>query len=369
MADAGCYRIQDVDEIPSPALIVYRDVVEANIRRIGEILGGYERLRPHCKTHKMAHVARLQMAAGIDKFKCATPKEATMLAAAGAMDVVVSYPILGGAVERVVSLRRSHPQMKLTVISDDAASLERLSAACVEADVVIGVMIDLNTGMDRTGAPPGEPSLKLARQFSDMPGLSFQGLHTYDGHVSDPDASVRAERGKAAAELAVETRRLIEKSGIPVHTLVSSGTPGFEHAAAVDGVDEVSPGTWIFWDWGYGDMMPNTFEWAAMVLSRVISVPGEDLITLDAGNKAISPDVQTPYFRILGYPDDIEFVRRNEEHQVLRLPKDAPHPKVGEALFLVPRHVCTTVNLWDEAVVIDGDGHYAETWSVDARGH
>jgi D-serine deaminase-like pyridoxal phosphate-dependent protein len=116
-------------------------------------------------------------------------------------------------------------------------------------------------------------------------------------------------------------------------------------------------------------MMPDTFQWAALVLSRVISTPGEDLITLDAGNKAICPDVPAPFFRILGYPDDLEFVRRNEEHQVLRLPKDAPRPKVGDALYLVPRHVCTTVNMWDDACVIDGEGQWAETWSVDARGH
>lgn len=363
------YRVADAHRIPTPALLVYRDYVAENIRRIGEMLGGYRRLRPHIKTHKMSQVARMEMAAGIDKFKCATPREAAMLAAAGATDVLISYPIVGAAIGRVVDLRRSHPQVNLTVIGDDAGALEALSGACVEAGVTLGVFIDLNTGMDRTGAPPGEASLGLARAICGLDGLSFEGLHAYDGHVSEPEASARRQTAMAAIERAVDTRRLIEEAGIPVRRLVASGSPGFEFTAQAPEVDEVSPGTWIFWDTGYSSKMPDRFRWAALVLSSVISTPGPDLITLDAGSKAISPDTPAPHFRALGLPEGVEFVRRNEEHQVLRLPAGALRPGVGDQLYLVPHHVCTTVNLWDEACVIDGQGSFVETWPVDARGH
>ncbi|MDA0745907.1 MAG: alanine racemase [bacterium] len=363
------YQVVDAAKIATPALLVYREVVAENIRRIGEMLGGYDRLRPHVKTHKMSQVARMEMAAGISKFKCATPKEAAMLAAVGAQDVLISYSIVGGAIEQVVGLGKSHPQMNLSVIADDAGALRALSAACVEVGTDLGVYVDLNTGMDRTGVLPGPASLELARLIQELPGLRFEGLHAYDGHVSEPERAAREATTNAAIQKAVEARALIEGAGLEVRNLIASGSPGFEFTAHVPGVDEVSPGTWVLWDTGYSGKMPGLFRWAALVLSSVISTPGPDLITLDAGSKAVSPDTPAPHFQVLGLPEGVEFVLRNEEHQVLRLPPGIERPSVGDQFYLASHHVCTTVNLWDEACVVDGNGVFAETWPIDARGH
>ncbi|MBT3606000.1 MAG: D-TA family PLP-dependent enzyme [Candidatus Latescibacteria bacterium] len=364
------YLVKNADEIPTPALLVYKEAVAHNIKTIGEMMGGYERLRPHIKTHKMAQVAKMEMAAGIDKFKCATPKEAAMLAALGAADILISYHMVGANIGRVVDLKKSYPALDLKVIADDANNIQALSDACVQADLILGVMLDLNTGMDRTGAPVGEPAVVLATQIHDAPGLTFEGLHVYDGHVGNPDADQRKETALDSIGQAIETRRLIAESGVAVPKLVASGSPGFEHTRLVDEVDEVSPGTWIFWDTGYGDQLVDSpFRWAALVLSRVISTTQDDLMTLDAGSKSIAPDTPEPHFRGLGLPDNVTFVRRNEEHQLLRLPQGTPRPNVGDTFYLVPRHVCTTVNLWDDVYVIDENGQFVETWSVDARGH
>lgn len=365
----GDYDVVNANEIPTPALLVYRDMVRHNIKTIGDLMGGYARLCPHIKTHKMSRVAQMEMAAGITKFKCATPKEAAMLAAAGARDILISYHMVGANIQRVIELKKTHPDVDFKVIADDAHNIRALADACAQAQVTLGVMLDLNTGLDRTGAPTGEPALKLVRLMADLPGLQFVGLHVYDGHVGNPDADLRKKVALESIQKAVETRRLIEQSHIPVPMLVASGSPGFEHTRTVDDVDAVSPGTWIFWDTGYGDQLDSPFRWAALVLSSVISTTQDDLITLDAGNKSIAPDTPAPHFRALGLPENIEFVRRNEEHQVLRLPKGTPRPNVGDKFYLVPRHVCTTVNLWDEAHVIDETGHFVETWPIDARGH
>lgn len=365
----GDYTVVNAKDIPTPALLVYRDAVAHNIKAIGGLMGGFARLRPHVKTHKMAQVARMEMAAGISKFKCATSKEAAMLAAVGASDILISYHIVGANIQRVIDLKKTYPDIDLKLIADDAANIRALSGACASSGVDIGVMVDINTGMNRTGAPPGEPSLALARLLADLPGLSFAGLHAYDGHVGGPDAQVREQTALDAIEKAVATRACIEKAGLPVPVLVASGSPGFEHTRHIPEVDEVSPGTWIFWDTGYGDNMDSPFRWAALVLSSVISTTGPDLITLDAGSKAIAPDTPVPHFRALGLPDEIEFVRRNEEHQLLRLPKGTVRPHVGDQFYLVPRHVCTTINMWDEAHVIDETGQFVEIWPVDARGH
>lgn len=363
------YHIVDTHKMPTPALVVYRHIVEENIRRIGEILGGYGGLRAHIKTHKMSRVVQMEMEAGIDKFKCATPREAAMLAAAGITDILIAYPVVGAAVERVVSLRRSYPGIDLRVTADDAGALVALSDAC-DDDITLGVMVDLNTGMDRTGAPPGEAALALAKTIADLPGLTFDGLHVYDGHVVGvPDPEIRRQTALESVEKAVATRRLIEKEGVGVKTLVASGSPGFEFTAGVPGVDEVSPGTWVFWDNGYNTLNPGRFRFAALVLSSVISTPGPDLITLDAGSKAVAPDTPEPHFRALNLPENVEFVLRNEEHQVLRLPPGTPRPAVGDLCYLVPYHICTTVNLYDEACIINDHGAFVETWPVDARGH
>ena len=292
-----------------------------------------------------------------------------MLAAVGAPDVLVAYHIVGPQIQRVIELRAGHPEVTLKVIADDAGAVAALGEACCDAGVTLGVLIDLNTGLNRTGAAPGEASLKLARLIHDAPGLTFEGLHVYDGHVGRPTDEARKEAARASIDLAVDTRGLIERAGIPVREVVASGSRGFDVTAKTPGVDNVSPGTWTFWDTGYGDSLDFPFQWAALVLSRVISRPEDDLVTLDAGNKAINPDVPAPHFRILDLDTQPEFLIRNEEHQLLRWPKGERPPRVGDPLYLVPVHVCTTVNMWDEACIIDSEGRWTETWPVDARGH
>ncbi|HAA75549.1 TPA: threonine aldolase [Candidatus Latescibacteria bacterium] len=362
------YTIKNVDEIPSPALVVYKDIVARNIQTIGGLLDGYDRLRPHIKTHKMSAVAKMEMDAGITKFKCATSKEAALLAANGATDVMIAYPPIGPQIRRVVDLAQIHSNVTFRVIGDDEPSIRSLSEACVDANVSIGVLIDVNTGMNRTGAPPGEPSVELAKLIDSLDGLTFDGLHAYDGHVKG-DGEPRQTKAKESVQLAVDTRKQIEAAGIDCPYVVASGSKGFDATDEVDGVTEVSPGTWIFWDTGYGEALAFPFNWAALVVSRVISTPADDLITLDAGNKGINPDVPAPHFRALNLAGELEFLVRNEEHQLIRLEPGVKCPNVGDVIYLIPKHVCTTVNLYDEAYVIDSDGNWTETWSIDARGH
>ena len=363
------YRIINEGDIATPALVIYRDFVDENIRRIGSMLGGYEGLRPHIKTHKMSRIIKMQLEAGIEKFKCATLKEASLLINAGVNDILIAYPIVGNAVARAVRLKKANSSIELKVIVDDLNAVRALSRACIESDISLGIMVDLNTGMDRTGAGSSDAAVALSRSIRDLPAITFEGLHAYDGHVSDPDVDVRRRKVLSAIKKAVRTRTEIEKQGIVVKTLITSGSPSFEFNAAVPEVDEVSPGTWILWDAGYEEKMPNRFRWAGLVLSTVISRPGPNLITIDAGSKAVSPDTPAPSFLPLNLPDGVQFGKRNEEHQVLELPAGSPTISVGDILYLVPRHICTTVNLFDEACIIDGEGRFIETWPVDGRGH
>ena len=80
------YQLDSTETIPSPALIFFEELIDQNIRKMIEIAGGVDRLRPHCKTHKTVAIARKLVAAGIDRHKSATIAEAEMLAEAGARD-------------------------------------------------------------------------------------------------------------------------------------------------------------------------------------------------------------------------------------------------------------------------------------------
>ena len=109
-------------------------------------------------------------------------------------DVLISYHMVGANIGRVVDLKRLHPHVDLKVIADDADNIRDLSSACTSAGIPLGVMVDMDTGMHRTGAPPGEASLALAQQIAEASGLHFAGLHVYDGHVGDPDPEKRKKK-------------------------------------------------------------------------------------------------------------------------------------------------------------------------------
>jgi len=380
------YIIQNPDDLPTPALVVYGDLVRHNIQRIGELLGGYRKLRPHIKTHKSSSILKLQMAAGIDKIKCATPKEAEMAAATGIKDLVVAYPLIGPSARRVAELRARRPDVEIAVLADNVEAVDGLCRAAVDADVELGAFVDLNSGMNRTGAAGPEAALEVAGRIADSPGLRLEGLHFYDGHIHDPEEAVRRQKADASVGRGLAARALIERHGLPVKKLVTSGSPTFEITARRPEIDEVSPGTWILWDRNYSEGLPGRFRCAALVVARVISRPTPRTVTVDAGNKSISTDViDVPrqggfspeevsavllngHARCLNWPG-ARFLTRNEEHLVIQLPDGAEQPGVGTLVYLLPQHICSTVNMWDEMRVVDGEGRYCDTWPVDARGH
>jgi len=170
------FKIDNADDVASPALLVYPDRIEENIRRMINIAGGVERLRPHIKTHKLAELIRLQMAHGIRKFKCATIAEAEMAAGCNAADVVLAYQPVGPNVRRVLQLVQKFPNTKFSTIADDANAIHALSKAFTEAGRTLEVMLDIDSGMHRCGVAPGPAALELYRLIAGTPGLKPGGF-------------------------------------------------------------------------------------------------------------------------------------------------------------------------------------------------
>ena len=356
--------IANVAEVPSPSLLVYPDRVEENVRRMVAMTGDVHRLRPHMKTHKMPALIRLQLAKGITKFKCATLAEAEMTASCGAGDVLLAYQPVGPNAVRVLQLARQYPETKFSAAADDEAAIRRLSEVFVANGLTLTLLLDLDCGMHRCGIEPGPRALELYRLIATLPGLKAGGLHAYDGHLHDSDPAVRAAACDAAFAPVFAFRDRLRQAGLPVPTIVAGGTPTFPmHARRAD--VECSPGTSVFWDFGYADKLRDMdFLVAALVLTRVVSKPGGNRLCLDLGHKAIAAENPQPRVRLLGL-EDASFVTHSEEHLVVETPHAAEF-KVGDALFGIPRHICPTVALHSEAVVVR-ESRAVDRWKVTAR--
>lgn len=358
------FHVDHEAEIASPALLLYRSRIEHNLRLMLETAGGPERLRPHVKTHKLLPLTRRQVELGITKFKTSTIAETEMCADAGATDVMLAMPCVGPNAHRLARLAEMHPEVKFSAIADDEETLRTLASAAQQHSVTLGVFLELDCGMGRTGIVPGEAAAFLVHVIKDTPRLLFRGLHAYDGHIHDAELAVRQERAEAAFAPVLAFRQRLQGEGVHVAELVAGGSPTFGyHAAHTDRI--CSPGTTVLWDFGYGEKHPDlAFLPAAVLLARVISKPGKDRLTLDLGHKSVAPENPHPRVKFEELPD-AEVLMQSEEHLVLRTER-AHEFTIGQALHGIPRHVCPTVSMHGEAVVIDR-GKVVETWPITAR--
>lgn len=359
------YAISDVDAVPTPALAVYPERIRENIRRMIAIAGGPAKLRTHAKTHKMAEVARLQLDAGITKFKCATLAEAEMLGRCDAPDVLLAFAPVGPNIKLFIRLIDAFRRTKFSALANDADAIRALSQALTAAGKTISVYLDVDNGLGRTGvAPDDDRATGLYRLLHESPGLRAGGLHVYDGQIREPELAARAAACDAAFAPVEALRAELGRQDLPVPNVIVGGTPTFPIHARRPGV-ECSPGTCLFSDAGYSERYADLgFLHAAVVLTRVVSKPGRGRITLDLGYKAISADTPPPRVRLFGLTD-AQVAIQSEEFLTLETSR-ADEFRVGDLFYGVPLHICPTVALHAEAWVIE-NGRTAGRWRVAAR--
>src|SRR5262249_14202371 len=210
------YTVHDPSAIYSPALLFYKDIIRANIARMIDMAGGPERLRPHVKTHKTREIARMELAAGITKHKCATIAEAELLADTGARDVLLAYNLVGPNCDRMARLIKAFPDCRFSVLADHPAGASQLSEAMKRAGTKVGVLLDVDVGQHRTGIPPGPHAQALYEQIAKLPGLEPAGLHVYDGHNHQESLEERTAAVNRQLEPVLAMRAGLEKKGLPV---------------------------------------------------------------------------------------------------------------------------------------------------------
>jgi D-serine deaminase-like pyridoxal phosphate-dependent protein len=356
------YTITNIDELDTPALVVYPDRVRENIRNAIALVGDPARLRPHVKTHKSPAVTRLLLDAGIRQFKCATIAEAEMLAMEGAPDVLLAYQPIGPKANRFVELIRKYPNTTFSCLIDNEAAARAMAAVFADDGLTVPVWLDLNVGMDRTGIAPDAGAAQLWELALDLEGITPVGLHAYDGHIRDADLAVMTEKVCSAFAPVRALRTLLGGDAVPV---IAGGSPTFPVHAQHTEV-QCSPGTFVYWDKGYADQFPNQpFVPAALVVSRVISLRGDNRICVDLGHKSIAAENEIAKRVSFLNVEGLRPVGQSEEHLVLET--GGGHGfRTGDIFYGVPFHVCPTVALYERAYTVE-DGRVSGEWKNVAR--
>jgi D-serine deaminase-like pyridoxal phosphate-dependent protein len=361
------YEIDGVEALLTPALAIYPEIVDRNIAATIRLLGGdANRWRPHLKTVKLGFIIRRIAESGITQAKVSTTVELAAACTNGMHDVLLAYPVVGANAARVREIARENPGVRISVLVENLEQLVEWSVSSV------GVFIDVNPGMDRTGIEQNrtEAIVNLAGGIRDL-DIRFGGLHYYDGqlHGPLPEREAAAHHGY---DRLMEIAQALDEFG--VEEVITSGTPAFPCAASYQPfrsakfVHRASPGTVVYSDATSLIQLPA--EWgyqpAAVVVSTVVSHPKANHLTCDAGHKAVSADAGVPTCVVAGRPD-LTPLKPSEEHLPIEV-KSGLRPEIGEALYLIPRHVCPTVNNFDDALIVSG-GQVIGVERVTARGH
>jgi len=354
----GC----SLDDLDTPALVLDLTVLDRNLEKMASFFRGRAcQLRPHFKNHKCTRLARRQLDAGAAVgMTCAKLGEAEVLVDAGFDDILIANQVVGS--RKMARLVAIADRAAVCVAVDHPSHLESISQAGQAAGVTIGVLVEVDIGMHRCGVPPGEPALDLARLAADLPGIRFDGLQAFEGHL--PYVEDRAERRKQTAtsmQLALDTRRLIEDSGLPVAVVSGGSSSTYDITGALDGVDELQAGTYATMDCAYRRRVPE-FEIAMTIAARVISRPQPDVAVLDVGIKGGAHEFGVP--EVKDYPQATVPFFMSEEHCLVHNVPDWP---IGQVVELISSHACTTCNLYREFHVVD-QGKVVDVWPIEAAG-
>ena len=361
------YRVAAVETILTPALLIYPDLVEANIAAtIRMAAGNPNRWRPHMKTAKIPAVLDMLLAQGVQNLKCSTTLELLTACQAGYPDVLLAFPLMGANAWRTAELASRFPGTHVSVLVETAGQITTWLGTN------IGLFVDINTGMNRTGVWQEGPA-RIA-ELAQLAGGQFRGLHYYDGQLSSVAAEDREMHSHAGYRKLMKIVEDLGNQEIFPAEVITSGTPAAPYAMSFEPfhdapfIHRISPGTVVYNDLTSLKQLPGLgYRPAACVLTTVVSHPTESTVTCDAGHKSVSVDSGVPNCSVLGF-EYLQPLKPSEEHLPIESPTGEGLPELGDKLYLFPKHVCPTVNNFDDAIFIR-NGRIESVERVSARGH
>jgi D-serine deaminase-like pyridoxal phosphate-dependent protein len=364
------YRVSGTEDVLTPALLIYPEFIGSNMEATLALVGGdADRWRVHIKTAKLGHTLRMLVERGVRNFKCATTLELLVACQLGAADVLLAYPSVGANARRAREIADQFPDVGVSVLAENDEQIRQWRGSR------LGIFLDINPGMNRTGIEQSQKEKVrcLARAIGDA-RLEFRGLHYYDGQYGALDERERTEAAHRGYDGLLRLAGEIERSGLAVPEVITAGTPTLPCSLSYEGfrsqafIHRVSPGTVVYCDATSLAQLPAEYGYrpAVLVLTRVVSRPRAGIATCDAGHKAVSADAGVPTCVVVGHPE-LTPLSPSEEHLPLALEESAAGPQIGEALYLLPRHVCPTVNNFDCALLVR-NGQIESLEKVSARG-
>lgn len=359
------------DDLPTPALVLDLDAFEFNVAKMaGHCRDHRLALRPHGKTHKCPDIAQALIRAGAVGACAAKISEAEVFAANGVRGLLVTTPVIGRhKIERAVRLAARHPDTMF--VADDAQNARDLDEAAHAAGVELNLVIELQVGR-KGGIQPGQAALGLAQLIASLPNLKLRGIQAYAGHASH--VAGFAQRGRASVEAlrpAVETKQLLEKDGIECPLLTAGSTGTYNVDAAIEGVTELQPGSFVFMDLDYNRIggrdgpVFQDFRNSLWVVTTVVSKPSRTLAIVDGGTKAFATD--RPFMpEARGLPG-AAYSWGGDEHGCLDLTNAGAAVNLGDRVEFEVPHCDPTVNLYDRIYGLRG-GRVESVWTIAARG-
>jgi D-serine deaminase-like pyridoxal phosphate-dependent protein len=358
------------EELDTPVLTIDADALDRNIACMKEMTeAAGVSYRPHAKTHKSAAIARMQIDAGAVGVCCAKLGEAEVLASEGIDNILITTPVVGES--KIGRLLAARNMAQISVVADNEDNINMLGSMAQLGGVVLDVLIEVDIGQGRCGVPPGPEAARLARIVAGHQCLNFAGLQGYQGKIQmTVDPSERAAQTETGLDLLAATIAEVENAGLEVgiRTGGGTGTSPFDLDRGL--LTEIQTGSYVFMDSRYGGIgWPGAnappFENALHILTAVVSKPAPDRVVIDAGLKAASNDHGVP--AVVGI-DGCVFEYGGDEHGILRMKDGGEVPlNVGDKLQLIPSHCDTTINLYDQYIVLKDD-EVIDVWPVDTRG-
>ena len=359
-------------DLETPALCVDLDKLERNITKMQRSLAANKLgSRPHAKTHKCAAIAKLQMNAGALGICTAKVSEAEALVNAGLDKVCMTTSNLSpNKIRRAMRLRKKAPQFIQAVDFDQNA--RELNDAAKEAGIVADVVVDVAVG-SRSGIPPGEAALSLAKLVDTLPNLKLRGLLSYDGGAQHVIGfAARKERAMRNIEENARTRELMQQAGLSTEIFSGGGTGTYSIQHLVPGFTDVQVGSYIFMDMQYlavggedGNPVYTDFEPSLTVLATIVNNRFPGRLTTDAGAKALT--LNTPRAGVIGEPG-MDYNAGSDEFGSITFKESSKTYKMGDRLELIAPHCDPVVNLYDYIYATRKDRVEA-VWEVTARGH
>ena len=361
-----------IEELDTPALVVDLGIMEQNIAVLHNAFGGsgQVRVRPHVSCHGCPEIARFQLAAASNSGGVAVGSLGEAEAFAGGDEDIsraIDDILIAGRVVTAAKIRRLVAlagRIALSVAVDNARNVGDLADAAQAAGVTLGVLVDIDAGYGFGGVAPGRDAVDLARTVADAPGISFQGIMTYEGPLAITDRAELETETRRRLQPILDTRSALEQDGMEVATVSAGSTYNYDIVSQLSGITEVPAGVYPLMDMETLPIRPE-LQPAAKVLATVISHPVAGRAVLDAGHKTTGPDFGVPVLE--GFPGAVA-TRFSAEHGILDLEGPATAQLMpNDKVHLVPHNLALCVNQYDYVRAVR-DGKLVGYWPIAGRG-